>query len=103
MNTVRHLNQNTTEYWAEVRLNAKMRKAAQLIADRAVGIRSTMIYEQYVLDHLQVVKDAAREVGLLTDPNYYTALLKTWATTWGMPEIIENDEATYAAAEALYG
>lgn len=112
MTNVIVMNQNTQEYWDNVRLHAKIRKADKYITDAAANVRSTMIYEQYVLTHLQIITRAAHRSGLINDPDQYKALKEKWAKHWGLEELITEDEsaiaayadeATYEAAGALYG
>ena len=111
MTGIKVWNANTSEYWAQVKLNAKIRKADRYIKKQRATMRSSMIYEQYVLDHLTILTRAAHQSGLINDADQYLALKEKWATEWGLPELTSDeveihtlaDEATYTAAEALYG
>ncbi|WP_299969348.1 hypothetical protein [uncultured Roseobacter sp.] len=105
------LNANTPEYWIDVKERARTRKVDALIADGLRRLRVSSVYEQYVMDQLEVIRGAAQKTGILNEPDAYLALKQRYAKTLGLPELLEDEQTTARFCEeavadaytALYG
>ena len=105
-------NPDAPNYWEQVKHNAAKRKAMASVrrgyAETSIG----MLYEPWVADLMDVVRNAARNAGFLTDPAKYQTFRDECAAYMGLPEIAEADhkqlskdafDAIEQAATALYG
>ena len=105
-------NANDPAYWQEVRHNAAHRKALAEVKEGFAETDCGMIYEAWVADLMDLVRQAAHNAGILADATRYQALREDCAAFMQLPEIASADHkqlsrdafaAIDAAAEALYG
>lgn len=110
MNTVPYVDANAKDYWPHVRANARKRNGLEIARVGFKNLRPGMIYEQYVADCLDVIRNAARQVQL--KPDEYEDFKRECAALFVMPELSETSEediynyrqqAVREARELLYG
>lgn len=102
------LNASTPEYWEDVKRRTKVRNADAIVKRKLQNLRPSQVYEQWVSDHLDIIRDAAISAKIAD----YPAFKQKWADELKMPEIANESEvdlkrfaieAVTEAAEALYG
>ena len=91
MSAIEVVNPNHAEYWENIKRRTSTRNANTLIAERLKSMRHSSVYEQFVLDQLEVVLCAATETGVAKHQEDLTALRSDWAERLGEPSIAKSN------------
>jgi len=105
-------NPNDPDYWKRVQENARLRNALQEVKAKHKSLRIPQVYEAYVSNVLDLVKEAATKFKVSNNADEYIRFKSQCASELGLPEIVElterevrvqSEEATADAFTALYG